>query len=234
MDLVVAGVVSVLAFAAAVSSWIFAPSYQARVGADGAEPDGPAPAPAFPACLRDIPTSHWIIFALLAALCGTAAWGAGHGGAAVSTLVRYTAALLFLLCAAFFDYRTHLIPNFLIIVMLLSGAVLLGAVFLLDRSAFAPTILSAAGGLIFCFPVFCFLSILTRNGLGMGDVKLISAMAWLLGLTVTLLSVLFGLVLCSLIAIGLMLMKRKSKTDLLPFGPFLFGGYLLLLLFFRV
>ena len=75
---------------------------------------------------------------------------------------------------------------------------------------------------------------MTHNGLGMGDVKLISATAWLLGLTITLFSVLFGLILCALIAIGLMLTKRKNKADLIPFGPFIFGGYVLLLLLFRV
>ena len=234
MNFVVAGVVSVLAFAAAAISWIFAPIYQAKVEASDADPAAPTPAPSFPGSLKEIPTSHWISFALLAALCGMAAWGVWNGGATVLTLIRYIIALLFLISSAFFDFRTHLIPNFLVIAMLLSGAVLLAADFLVDRSVFASAILSSAGGLLFCFPVFYFLSALTHNGLGMGDVKLISATAWLLGLTVTLFSVLFGLILCSLISIGLMLMKRKSKTDLIPFGPFIFGGYILLLLLFKV
>lgn len=234
MSFVIAGIVSVLAFAAAAASWILAPGYQAKVEASDGGPAGPVPALAFPGCLRDIPMTHWITFALMAVLCGMAAWGIWNGGATVLALIRYITALLFLISAAFFDYRTHLIPNFLIVAMLLSGAVLLVADFLVDRSAFASAILSAVGGLMICFPVFYFLSVLTHNGLGMGDVKLISAAAWLLGLTATLFSVLFGLVLCSLTAIGLMFMKRKSKTDFIPFGPFILGGYLLLLLFFRV
>ena len=234
MTYVAAGVVSVLALAAAAVSWIFAPVYQARTGGADGGLSAPAPAPTSPEHLRDVPKSCWIIFAILAALAGMGAWSVWSGGAAAPALVRHAAALLLLLSAALFDYRTHLIPNFLVIAMLLSGAVILGGEFLFDRSGFAAALLSAAGGLIICFPVFCLLSLLTRSGLGMGDVKLISAMAWLLGLSVALASVLFGLVLCTLAAIGLMLTKKKSKTDFIPFGPFIFAGYILLLLFFRV
>lgn len=232
MSYVVAGVVSVLAFAAAAASWSFAPIYEA--GAAGGGQSAPAPAPMSFGLLKEVPKSCWIIFALLAVLCGMGTWSVWNGSAAAPVAVRHAAALLFLLSAALFDCRTHLIPNFLVIAMLLSGAVILGGEFLLDRSQFTAAILFAVGGLIVCFPVFYMLSRLTRGGLGMGDVKLISAMAWLLGLTVTLFSVLFGLVLCALTAIGLMLTKKKSRTDFIPFGPFIFGGYLFLVLFFRV
>lgn len=234
MNFVVAGVVSVLALAVAATSWIFAPIYQAKVETAGTKPAAPIPAPASLDYLKSLSKTNWIIFAFLATLCGMATWGVWNGGASVVTQIKYIVVLLFLISSACFDYRTHLIPNFLIVAMLLSGVALLGVVFFLDRTSFAAGILSAGGGLLFCFPVFYVLSILTHNGLGMGDVKLISATAWLLGLTVTLFSVLFGLILCALIAIGLMLTKRKSKTDFIPFGPFFFGGYVLLLLLFRV
>lgn len=233
MSYAVAGAVWVLAFSAAASSWLFAPIYQARAELAGSEPSAPAPALTAPERLKDIPTIYWIMFALLAVLCSMGAWSVWEGGG-IPTMFRYVSVLLFLLSAAVFDYRTHLIPNFLVIAMLLSGVVILGGEFLLDQSQFATAMLFAAGGVVVCFPVFYLLSRLTRNGLGMGDVKLISAMAWLLGLEVTLFCVLFGLILCALTSISLMLMKKKSRTDFIPFGPFIFGGYLILLLFFRV
>lgn len=232
MTFVVAGVVAVLAFVAATASWIFAPIYQAKAEATDEASVAPAPAPTISRSLKEISRWQWVILALLAVLCGTVICGACLNWSA-QVLARHSAALLFLLCAALFDYRTHLIPNFLILAMLLSGAVILGGTFLFARTDFSAALLSAAGGFLVCFAVFFLLSLLSRNGLGMGDVKLVAAMAWLLGLTVTLFSVLFGLILCTLIAIGLMLTKKKNKHDLLPLGPFVFVGYILLLIFFR-
>lgn len=234
MKFVVAGVVAVLAFAAATASWVFAPIYQNKAVGDGGEPVLPASAPTFCSALKALKMAEIAVFSLLAAVCGVAVWSVCNGGAGAAALARYTGVALALLCAAVFDRRTHLIPNFLILSMFFFGVIILGGEFLFDRSTFLPAFVSAIVGLVFCFPVFYLLCVVTRDGLGMGDVKLISAMAWLLGAPITLLSVLFGLILCALVAIGLMLTKKKNKTDFIPFGPFLFGGYLLLIIFFSV
>lgn len=234
MSFVVAGTVLMLAFVAATTSWIFAPIYQAQAEPSGGETSTLALAPTKFNVLKSLPRSNWLVICTSAILCGVGAWSLSEGGTAMPTLIRHGIALVFIMSAMLFDLRTHLIPNFLIIAMLLFGVAMLFGEFLFFRPIFRNAAISAGVGLIVCLPIFYLLSILTRNGLGMGDVKLISAMAWLLGLTVTLFSVLFGLILCTLTAIFLMLMKKKTKTDFLPFAPFVFGGYVLLLIFFSV
>lgn len=234
MGVLVAGGVSALAFAVALASWSFAPIYQAGSEDVCGDPAALSPAQTFSNQLRGLPGAGWGLFAVLALLSGMAAWAVWNGGASTFSLVTHIFVLNCLLFTAVFDYRIHLIPNFMVVIMLVFGAIMLGGVFLFDRAAFAASLLSAGGGLLVCFPIFYFLSALTKHGLGMGDVKLISAVAWLLGLAATLVSVLLGLILCALTATALMFTKRKSKTDHIPFGPFIFAGYILLLLLFRV
>ena len=87
---------------------------------------------------------------------------------------------------------------------------------------------------MFCIVLFYALARLTKDGIGMGDVKIIAAMAWILGLFDTLIVVLFALLICAGVSVVLLARKKKDKSDAVPFGPFLFLGYILMLLLFGI
>lgn len=145
-------------------------------------------------------------------------------------ICRYVTVALALLSAMIIDYYTHLIPNKIVISSLGVGAILLVIEFVLYREEFLPTLITSLIGILVCIVLFYLLSRLTKNGMGMGDVKLISVMGWMLGLSTTMFTVLFSLILCTIIALFLMFGKKKNKNDRLPFGPFMFFGYILILL----
>lgn len=231
MSYLAAGVMLPLALAVAVCSWLYAPVYEGR--ADAEKGEGRPSREELTAQWRALTAPRWIALACMAGLCALAFWSLWDARRGWEELARAAAALLALESAAIFDARTHLIPNLLVWLMLLAGAAVEAAVFFLDRPAFLSGLLAAVGGLVICFGVFLLLSRLTRNGLGMGDVKLLGAMAWLLGLPVTLWSVLFALLLCAVLAVFLMLFKKKGRSELIPFGPFVFFGTILLTVFFR-
>jgi leader peptidase (prepilin peptidase)/N-methyltransferase len=70
-----------------------------------------------------------------------------------------------------------------------------------------------------------------REGMGLGDVKMMAAVGAFLGLQRTLLTVLAGSLLGSVIGIILIAVSKKDRNYELPFGTFLGAGALLVLFF---
>ena len=70
-----------------------------------------------------------------------------------------------------------------------------------------------------------------REGMGLGDVKMMAAVGAFLGLKRTLLTVLMGSLLGSVIGILLIAVSKKGRDYELPFGTFLGAGALLVLFF---
>ena len=72
------------------------------------------------------------------------------------------------------------------------------------------------------FSIFLVLAMVAR--LGYGDVKLVLVLGLLLGYPATIVALWLGIVAGGLWGIGLLLFKKKSRQDAIPFGPFLAGG----------
>jgi leader peptidase (prepilin peptidase)/N-methyltransferase len=70
-----------------------------------------------------------------------------------------------------------------------------------------------------------------KEGMGLGDVKMMGMVGAFLGVKRTLLTVLFGSLLGSLIGIVIVLATRKDRDYELPFGAFLGAGALLVVFF---
>nr|WP_092075023.1 A24 family peptidase [Dendrosporobacter quercicolus]NSL49987.1 prepilin peptidase [Dendrosporobacter quercicolus DSM 1736]SDN27481.1 leader peptidase (prepilin peptidase) / N-methyltransferase [Dendrosporobacter quercicolus] len=74
---------------------------------------------------------------------------------------------------------------------------------------------AAAGGLIFFL-----IAVLTKGGLGGGDIKLLSVLGLWLGTEKLLLTVLLGCLSAGLISAFLLLGKRKKPGDTIAYGPY--------------
>jgi leader peptidase (prepilin peptidase)/N-methyltransferase len=72
--------------------------------------------------------------------------------------------------------------------------------------------------------LFYLVAVLSRGGMGGGDIKLTAMMGAFLGLRDVGVAVFTGLVAGSLIGVGLMIAGRKTRKDMIPFGPFLALG----------
>ena len=66
---------------------------------------------------------------------------------------------------------------------------------------------------------------LSHEGLGMGDVKLLSSFGFLCGIRAVCFTLFFAFVLCAIVATGLLIAKKKQLKDSLPLGPFIWLGY---------
>lgn len=72
--------------------------------------------------------------------------------------------------------------------------------------------------------------VLTRGGLGFGDVKLALAEAWILGYPAIVLGLTVGLMTAAVVSLGLLAFRRVTVKSTIPFGPFLALGGLVGLL----
>lgn len=98
--------------------------------------------------------------------------------------------------------------------------------------SFADALLGAAAGYGFLWIVSeGYFRLRGREGMGLGDVKLMGMVGTFMGLKATLLTILAGALLGSVIGTSFMLMRRKDSQYELPFGTFL-GAAALLVVFF--
>lgn len=84
-------------------------------------------------------------------------------------------------------------------------------------------LITAAGGGL----AFLLLAILTRGGIGGGDIKLIAALGLWLKPEAMEFTALGGIILGGLLALGAIITKRKSRKDYIPYGP----GFIIMALF---
>lgn len=138
-------------------------------------------------------------------------------------LTPYLFFLSLLVTATFIDLEHQIIPNKLNLFGALGGFILN---LLTENLGLMGMFLGflAGGGIMFL------ISVLSKGGMGGGDVKLAAVIGILLGWKMTLLSLLLAFILGGVGGLILLLLKKKGKKDMIPFGPFLALGALLAVL----
>ena len=155
----------------------------------------------------------------LAAAC-TASSNAGSSAAEALFFAIYTVFLLTMLCSdieqqIIFDKQLALFARFGLLRSLLFSL------------PWEQHLLAAlAGGLSFLL-----LAILTRGGIGGGDIKLIAALGLWLGGEALKLTALGGIIIGGLWALGAIAVKKKKRTDFIPYAPaFIIAAFALYIL----
>lgn len=132
-----------------------------------------------------------------------------------------------LLPAATVDFKVKKIPNQFLLVSLIVRLVLYIIEFSIDiPSAFfgvKEDILGAGIMGIFFFLIF----LIFKNSIGMGDIKLFALMGLYQGLSGVINSIFFSLIASFFVSIVLLVTKKKSRSDTIPFGPCILLGTLM-------
>lgn len=132
-------------------------------------------------------------------------------------LAKYLLFIALLIAVTFTDLEHMLIPNRLIIVGLAGGLVF--APFVPEPGLVSALIgLAAAGG------VLLLLAVVSRGGMGGGDVKLAAVIGLFLGWQSALLALFLAALAGSIVGIGLRLGGALHRGEPMPFGPFIAVG----------
>lgn len=174
----------------------------------------------------------WGVLLGIAALCGCSCYRLQQYPLQGTTLTKLVIAGIFLESAAIIDGMMHRIPNPLVLAGVLGRILFFLPEWLTNRDMFRMEVLAAVVALFIFFLAGLLLAVLTKRGFGMGDVKLIGALGAWLGLAGTFYTVLFGMFFCMLAGLGMLLLRKMTLKDVLPFGPFLYLGYITAMLLY--
>lgn len=151
-------------------------------------------------------------------------------GTYLPNLLRLLLLGAFLAAAAYTDALSHRIPNQIVLgtAAVFAGCTLLD--FLLSGTDAVPMALNSVLAAAVFFVVFFLVRLASRGGVGYGDIKMITAAALILGIYGTFSFLLVSHVLAAVAAIALLVSKKATRKDGLPFGPFFYLGYLVTIL----
>lgn len=162
---------------------------------------------------------HGLIFGLVGSLCFYYYHYSFIG------LYKYYILLGILLLLAIIDIKKKIIPNIVIIVLFVPIII----INLLQIFVYGGGIeLAVAYGLgaVLSFVIFFICMLITRGGIGAGDVKLFTLIGLASGLGVT--HIIFYSLCCSfLYSIVLLIMRRVKMKDFIPMVPFIYLGVLI-------
>lgn len=132
---------------------------------------------------------------------------------------------------AWSDFQTMRIPNKCLLVGLGYRAIL----FIFELVTVQPGLLAvlaseAIAALALLLSSFL-CRIIIRNSVGGGDIKLMALMGLFLGLNGIWNAVLMSFLIIFVVAVGLLVFKKKKKNDAIPFAPALLAGTVLTVLF---
>lgn len=151
-------------------------------------------------------------------LCISVTYVMHHANMDVFTMLKRLILLCVIWPLAYIDYKTYRIPNTFIIYGLSCRAVLVPFELMLNpyfRVAVMSELIAATA--LFLAALLC--TICLRGSIGAGDMKLFVVMGLFLGLEMIWSAVFTALLISFLIAVYLLIMKKKTKKDSIPFGP---------------
>lgn len=160
---------------------------------------------------------------VVAVVFGYSLWLIGRGWGLPYVLVGDFIAVV----GAAIDLEIRRIPNPILIAGFVSVLILLACEVVVNRRFdFVDRSLIS---LLACSGVFYLIAVLSRGGMGMGDVKfvgLLGAIVGIMGFKYVFVMVLSSFALGSIFGIALIAMKKAGRKSAVPFGPFIGAGYL--------
>jgi len=151
------------------------------------------------------------------------------GAAEVTTYVFLKTVLLITLSyvAMIYDLSTKRIPNALVLSMIFGWLILVIPMVYIDIENGIRILTDSIYGLLIGGGMFLLVYLLSKKGLGGGDVKFMAAAGLYLGFAHTIPAILFGTVLAAIAGLVLILLKKIEKKDRIPLAPFLFIGIMI-------
>lgn len=133
-------------------------------------------------------------------------------------LLKYLVLIVILIIATIKDIKTKTISNKLILVSILLGCIF--SVVFLDMAKVFDSIMGAiiGGGILLI------ISLLSKEGVGYGDVKLFFSVGLFLGAQETITALILSILASGIGALLLLITKKVQKSSSIPFAQFILIG----------
>ena len=170
----------------------------------------------------------WLLLAAIAAASAAAGYVTAQK-VVVLSLIKLGICYFAVLAAAIIDYKTKTIPNVIPIALVIARVIIFVYELLYSDSAIEYLVGSLiAAGLFLVLLIIA--NKISKGGIGGGDIKLIAGIGFVTDINTVISSVLLALVCCIIVSGVLLALKKCSTKDQVPFGPFIYIGYLIMCL----
>lgn len=151
-----------------------------------------------------------------------------------SDALFYLMLLFLLLAIALIDLEHRIVPNVLVAAGLLAGSVFYIPILIDYWTAGLPAwllisqnVLDSIYGMLLGGGVLLLIFLVSRGGMGAGDIKLMAMIGFYVGLRSTAVVMLLGFFIGALVGVLFMIIGRLTRKDALPFAPFLSAATLI-------
>jgi len=135
--------------------------------------------------------------------------------------------IIFGYIASIFDLKSKRIPNGLVLGMLGSWVLVITPKLFIDTGNAISLIVDCILGFVVGGGLFLLVYLISRKGLGGGDVKFMAAAGLYLGYGGTIPAMLFGTIIAALVGLALIALKKITRKDKMPLAQFLYVGILI-------
>ena len=143
-------------------------------------------------------------------------------------IIFLSAIIVVLLTIAAIDYKTMIIPNGTVIALIIIGGLYTVARIIFPQEfVISITWLEALIGFFAASVPLFLVAVLSKGGMGGGDIKLMAAAGLFLGWKGVLVAMIAGSLIGAIVSLTLIALKKKKRKDMIPFGPFLCLGILI-------
>jgi len=149
------------------------------------------------------------------------------GELSVFALIKTALLIILSYIAMIFDIKSKRIPNKLVLLMIAGWIVLIAFALSFNTESGVKLLIDSTFGLLTGGGMFLLVYLMSRKGLGGGDVKFIAAAGLYLGLANTINTILFGSILAAITGLTLILLKKIKRKDTIPLAPFMFMGIMI-------
>lgn len=137
-----------------------------------------------------------------------------------------------LLAIIYIDFKEMIIPDSLVLSILILSVIQKALNYFLY--GISPELIDSVLGLLVGAGLFLAIAMLSHGGMGGGDVTLIGALGFVLGVKYILLNIFLAFILAAIISVFLLATKIKTRKDPIPFGPFIALGFYITVLWGEV
>lgn len=146
---------------------------------------------------------------------------------AAQPLIFFKMALIHAICAcaALTDYKRGRIPNTLIVTGLVSRAAIYIAELFVAEEYFKDIIINDIAGFAIGFVMLFVIAVITKGGIGFGDVKLFGVIGLMVGSGGVFALLFLSLLFSSIVSVILILIRKKTLKSSVPMAPFIYVGF---------
>jgi len=148
------------------------------------------------------------------------------------TLLQCELIIVFGYIAAILDIKTKYIPNTLVLILLAIWVFIMTPMLFFDTNTAVVLLKDSVIGFFVGGGLFLLVYLISRKGLGGGDVKFMAVTGLYVGFAGILSVMLYGSILAAITGLVLLLLKKIKRKDTIPLAPFLYIG-ILITVFYR-